>query len=110
MLHEALLASEILHERGFGLKVVNLPWLNRIDAGWLAETIGDCSSLFVLEDHAPVGGLGDRLLDALVSHRLLGARSFEKFAVEGYPACGTPTEALQHHRLNGQSLAERIAS
>jgi transketolase len=110
MLHEAMLASESLRERGYTLKVVNMPWLNRIDVTWLGETIGDISSIFVLEDHAPVGGLGDRLLDALVSHRLLGARSFEKFAVEGFPACGTPAEALQHHRLNGLSLADRIAS
>jgi hypothetical protein len=31
-----------------------------------------------------------------------------KFAVEGFPACGTPVEALRHHRLDGASLAVRI--
>jgi transketolase len=108
MLHEALLAAELLRERGYGLKVVNLPWLNRIDAVWLEETIGDCASIYVLEDHAPVGGLGDALLNVLVSHNVLGARHFEKFGVEGYPACGTPAEALRAHRLSGQCLAERI--
>ena len=30
------------------------------------------------------------------------------FGVEGWPACGTPTEALRAHRLDGASLAERI--
>ena len=32
------------------------------------------------------------------------------FGVEGWPACGTPTEALRHHGLDGASLAERIAA
>ena len=31
MLHEALTASELLAERGLGLRVVNMPWLNRFD-------------------------------------------------------------------------------
>ena len=31
-----------------------------------------------------------------------------KFGVEGYPACGTPQEALRYHHLDGVSLAERI--
>ncbi len=103
MLHEALLASELLAEQNFGLAVVNLPWLNRVDGEWLAKVAQHYRSLFVLEDHAPVGGLGDHLLN------LLSDRKLTKFAVEGYPACGTPAEALRYHRLDGASLAERIA-
>jgi transketolase len=108
MLHEALLASEFLKERGFGLRVVNMPWLNRVDDQWLAEVIEPCRAIFVLEDHAPVGGLGDHLLNHLVKQNLLAGRAFEKFAVEGYPACGTPAQVLRFHRLDGESLAARV--
>jgi transketolase len=108
MLHEALTAGEILRERGFGLKVVNLPWLNRVDRRWLAEVVGPYRAVWALEDHAPVGGLGDRLLDVLVADRALDGRQFGKIGVDGYPACGAPTEVLRHHRLDGASLAERI--
>jgi transketolase len=63
-----------------------------------------------LEDHAPAGGLGDQLLSVLAAHRSnpLAKRRLVKFAVEGWPACGTPAEALQFHRLDGASLAERV--
>lgn len=111
MLHEALAAAELLAGDGFGLKVVNMPWLNRVDAAWLLETVAGYDAIYVLEDHAPVGGLGDVLLNTLV-----GAGSprpqvqVRKLAVAGYPACGTPAEALRHHGLDGASLAERIAS
>ena len=32
------------------------------------------------------------------------------FGVEGWPACGTPAEALRFHGLDGASLADRIAA
>jgi transketolase len=108
MLHEALSAAEILETEGFRLKVVNLPWLNRVDRDWLRETIGDRTAVFVLEDHAPVGGLGDALLNVLASEAWGRSRRFATFAVEGLPACGTPPEVLRHHRLDGASLAARI--
>ncbi len=110
MLHEALLAGELLAERGVGLKVVNLPWLNRVDVKWLEAMIQPYGLIFVLEDHHPAGALADHLLEVLVGSKsqLLKSRRLIQFAVEGWPACGTPQEALQYHRLDGASLAERI--
>jgi transketolase len=98
MLHEALTASELLEARGLRLEVVNMPWLNRVDPTGL----GHHDRVFVLEDHAPVGGLGDALRRAGVA--------VDVFGVDGWPACGTPAEALRAHGLDGVSLAERIAA
>jgi transketolase len=103
MLNEALTAAEALSGRGVDLQVVNMPWLNRIDCSWLGELVEPYEELFVLEDHSPVGALGDAI------RRELGPRAVTVFGVEGWPACGTPIEALEFHRLDGGSLAERIA-
>lgn len=108
MLHEALEASEILGKEGVGLKVVNLPWLNRTDTSWLQETLVPYERIFVLEDHAPVGGLGDHLLHVLAEADLLRGKRFRTFGVEGYPEFGNPPEVLRFHRLDGASLADRI--
>jgi len=103
MLHEALLASERLAERGeLSLRVVAMPWLNRFDADWLAAEIASSDHVFVLEDHAPTGGLGDGLRAALPG------RVVTVFGVAGWPACGTPAEALRFHALDGASVAQRI--
>jgi transketolase len=105
MLHEALLAAERLEASGeLSVRVVALPWLNRFDSDWLAAEIAHFEHVFVLEDHAPVGGLGDSLRAALPAHRIT------VFGVEGWPACGTPAEALRVHALDGASLATRIAA
>lgn len=108
MLNEALIAAELLQERGFGLCVVNLPWLNRVDAAWLAGTVEPFERIYVLDDHSPVGGLGDHLLNVLSKSGKLNTRHLTKLGVEGFPACGTPPEALRYHGLDGTSLAERI--
>jgi transketolase len=100
MLHEALTAAESLGDR---LQVVNMPWLNRIDAQWLAELAEPFGEVFVVEDHSPVGGLGDAI------RRVLD-RPLTVFGVDGWPACGTPPEALRYHGLDGSSLAGRIVA
>jgi transketolase len=109
MLHEALVAAEALSARGTRLRVVSLPWLNRLDGEWLAETVSGFSDIFVLEDHAPVGALGDTVLRELAAQRALEGRVLSVFGVEGWPACGTPPEALRHHLLDGATLADRVA-
>ena len=108
MLHEALKAAEVLDKRGIGLKVVNLPWLNRPDPGWLAQVLESIPALYVLEDHHPAGGLADAMLAALAPTGLLDGRRFAKLAVEELPAWGTPPEVLAFHGLDGASLARRI--
>jgi transketolase len=102
LLHEALTASELLAAHGTAVAVVNMPWLNRIDGAWLAELVAPFEQIFVLEDHAPVGALGDALRRELHGYQLT------VFGVEGWPACGTPREALRFHGLDGASLAARI--
>jgi transketolase len=108
MLNEALTAAELLKDKGVHLAVVNMPWLNRIDEDWLLETIGEKKAIFVIEDHSPVGGLGDTLLNIGNRLGLWKNRVLRKFAVEGHPACGAPPEVLKYHGLDGASLAAQI--
>ena len=81
-----------------------MPWLNRVDPDWVSVEIAPYRDVLVLEDHAPVGALGDAL------RRVLGTRAVTVYGVEGWPACGTPEEVLRFHRLDGASLAGRIAA
>jgi transketolase len=110
MLHEALLAADTLKEQGFSLKVVNMPWLNRVDVKWLEGTVRGCGAIFVVDNHSPYGGLGDSLLNAALGSHALRQGKISKFAVDTYPACGTPQEALSYHGLDGETLAKRIIS
>ena len=109
MLHEALLASDYLKKIGFGLKVINMPWLNKISKEWLKEIVKDQKKIFVLEDHSAVGGLGDKLLNTLTEINEIAGKEFINFGLKEYPECGTPWEVLNYHKLDGKSLAQRIS-
>jgi transketolase len=108
MLNEALLAAEVLQGKAIGLCVVDMPWLNRVDDKWLNAIVRPYRRIYVMEDHSPVGGLGDHLRRNLAGMHPEAASSLEIFGVEGYPACGRPKEVLEHHKLDGQSIARRI--
>ena len=109
MLHEALVAAEYLRKIDFGLKVINMPWLNKIDKDWLKEIIKDQKRIFVLEDHSAIAGLADRLLNELVSIGVIRDLEFNNLGLREYPECGTPLEVLEYHKLDGKSLAQRIS-
>jgi transketolase len=108
MLNEVLIASELLEKEKFSLKVVNMPWLNRVKKKWFEEIVGNCRSIFVLDNHSAYGGLGESFLVDVISSEKLRSKIFQRFAVYGYPACGTPQEALKYHKIDGASLAKRI--
>jgi transketolase len=109
MLHEALLAADYLNKIGFGLKIINMPWLNKIDKEWLAGVVKDQKKIFVLEDHSAVGGLGDRIINELVEIDAISGKEFINLGLTEYPECGTPWEVLDYHKLDGKSLAQRIS-
>jgi len=108
MLHEALLASRLLSESDISLKVVNMPWLNRVNREWLEEVTGESRFIFVMDNHSASGGLGDAILNTMVLSGGMRDKEFHKFAIEGYPECGTPAEVLRFHKLDGESVADRI--
>ncbi len=109
MLHEALMAANYLADVNFGLKVINMPWLNKIDKEWLNDIVKDQKKIFILEDHSAIGGLGDRILNALVEMNALKDKGFHNLGLREYPECGTPWEVLEFHKLDGKSLAQRIS-
>lgn len=110
MLHEALTAAELAEEAGFSLAIVNHPWLNRFDPGWLGSVLEQHDNVYTLDDHMIAGGMGERLLAAAMENNLAGERRFHRFGLRQLPACGTPIEVLKHHELDGAALARQILS
>ncbi|MEM7801114.1 MAG: transketolase C-terminal domain-containing protein, partial [Chloroflexota bacterium] len=91
MVHHALLVAEILAKHGFKLKVINMPWLNRLDKVWFLEAVKGIHSIYTLEDHAATGGLGF-FLQSQMMRMGLKEKLITQFAIEEYPACGTTAE------------------
>ncbi len=107
LLHEALAARSELERDGLSVKIINMPWLNRVDDGWFQSVLAGCSSIFVLDNHLVRGGLGDTLADAFLKLRPSG-QTFHKIGLTDYPVCGTPEEVLDFHLLSRSRIAAQI--
>lgn len=106
LLSEACKAADELAKSGIGLRVVNLPWLNRFDSTWVLETIGDRKRVFTLDNHYLIGGQGDGLC-SVIAQAGKGV-PVSKLALSEVPACGSNPDVLRHHGLDAASIAQRV--
>jgi len=108
LLPQAWRAAELLAEKhGLSVGLVNLPWLNRVDADWLADTIAG-RPVFTLDNHSLDGGQGERIAAAIAEKRL--GVPVRRFGLDRIPVCGQNDEALRAHGLDAASLASAIAA
>ncbi len=110
MLAEACKAADLLKERhGIGLEVINLPWLNRVDGAWLAQTLAGKRALFTLDNHYLDGGQGERVLTAAFEQGL-GGLTCQRFGLTEVPPSGANPAVLKKVGLDAESLAQGIAA
>lgn len=109
LLSEAVKAAGLLRERGLQLRVINMPWLNRLDGAWLATELSGVPALCVLDNHYLAGGVGEFILAAVAELGLTDSLRCCRFGIEGLPPCGSNDEVLQTVGLDALSLASAIA-
>jgi transketolase len=110
MLSAAIEAAQSLAgEHDIHLKVINLPWLNRIDENWLAEVIMGAILLVTIDNHYSIGGQYDRINDALNKCKNIKPK-IVNIGLNEIPACGTNQEILNVHGYDIESLKKIILS
>jgi transketolase len=100
--------EEIQRTSAASIRIVNLPWLNRVDTGWLRQMIGDCRTVITLDNHYVHGGQGEMLAAAIAELAPSPAVRVSRIGVAELPACGTNDEVLAYHRLDVPGLAEQF--
>jgi transketolase len=108
MTSQAVLAADTLASEGIGVKVVSLPWLNRVDAAWLGEVVGGVSWMVCVDDQYAHGGQGDMLIAALAERGWPPGLRVKKLGLSDVPACGQNDEVLRHHGLDAAGIAAAI--
>jgi transketolase len=109
LLSNAWHASEQLERDGFAsIRVVNLPWLNRVDAAWLLQTIGESRTVITLDNHYLQGGQGEMLAAAIAELGLNPAVQVSRIGIAELPECGTNDEVLAYHRLDVPGLIQQF--
>jgi transketolase len=110
LLSAAVDAAKRLAEEGkSSVKVINLPWLNRVDAYWLKEAIGTCRSVLCLDNHYTRGGQGDLVARTLMEAGM-GRVAFGIHGVRDVPPSGTNQEVLAQQGLDANGIVGAIAA
>jgi len=108
LLPEAWQATKALESsHGKKVRLINLPWLNRIDLDWLKEAVGATKKVITLDNHLIAGGQGEKIAAACA--RIGLPIQWTPIGLEDVPRCGQNDEILAFYRLDAAGLAERFA-
>jgi transketolase len=99
-------AQQLQQDAGATVRLVNLPWLNRIDPGWLRDAVGSCRSIVTLDNHYLHGGQGQMIAATIAELGLDPSPRVTRVGVTELPECGTNDEVLAYHHLDVPSLVE----
>src|SRR5687767_4183627 len=101
-------AEQVEQESGATIRLVNLPWLNRVDDAWLRDTIGQCRSIVTLDNHYVRGGQGEMLGAAIAELGLQPGVRLTRIGVTELPECGANDEVLAYHGLDVAGLVKAL--
>ncbi|MGO4136435.1 transketolase family protein (plasmid) [Rhizobium leguminosarum] len=100
-----LLAAEKLKEADLDVGVLNMHTIKPLDAVALADVARHASTVFVIEEHTTVGGLGSAILD----HYNASGMPFPRIVTHGIPdrfvEAGDYAFMLKAARLDGEGIA-----
>lgn len=107
LLGAAVEAARMLgEEKGTSVKVINLPWLNYVDADWLRVAIGPCRTVHCLDNHYVVGGQGDLVARSVAAW---GAGiAVHIHGLQDVPPSGTNPQVLNACGLDASALVSRV--
>jgi len=109
MLGEAIKAAHILNDQyGVSLKVINMPWLNHIDADWLYNILKGIDVVVTVDNHYLMGGVGGQIQGLLSNGNSHGVTKLTRLGVEGFPESGQALDVLGFHSLDDNSLVREI--
>jgi len=106
MMTEAVKAAKLLEEKGVSVSVINFSWLNRFDEEWLRNAVKGYRMIVTLDDHYVTLGQGMQIRSALAPY--LQKQKVISLGIEEIPVCGHNEEVLKYHKLDFESIAERI--
>jgi transketolase len=101
---EAVKAAERLASDGVHARVVDAYSIKPIDADAVRAAARECGAIVTVEDHAPEGGLGDAVLEALAEGD--ERAHVVKLAVREIPGSGTPEELLHGAQIDADAIAD----
>jgi transketolase len=102
---EAILAGEILAEKGIDAEIINIHTIKPLDEEAVLASVRKTGCAVSAEEHQIAGGLGDSIAQVLIKNHLA---PLEYVGVEdSFGESGTPAQLMEKYGLNAASIVEK---
>ena len=105
---EALKAQELLKERGFDVRVVDIHTIKPIDRELIVKCAKETDKIITVEDHSIIGGLGTAVCEVL-------AEEYPTKDIRlGIPDCfgksGKAADLMKYFRIDAQAICQLVVN
>lgn len=107
MVYQAVLAAEILAERGLNAGVINIHTIKPIDEDLISNHASKTDYIVTVEEHSIYNGLGSAVADVLAQNGK-GVPQLKIGLNDEFPTDGPYNEVLDYHGLTGPKIAKRV--
>ena len=102
---EAILAGEILAEKGIDAEIINIHTIKPLDVEAILASVRKTGCAVSAEEHQIAGGLGDSIAQVLITNHLA---PLEYVGVEdSFGESGTPAQLMEKYGLNAAAIVEK---
>lgn len=101
---EAIVAEEILAEKGIKAEVINIHTIKPLDIKAILDSVGKTGCVVTAEEHQRNGGLGDSIAQVLAMHN---PAPIEYVAVnDSFGESGKPADLMEKYGLSFENIVE----
>ena len=106
MVEQSMMAAKLLAARGVSAAVVNVHTLKPLNEDAVRAIASKYKTLFTVEEHNVIGGLGDAVASAIVN--LDGVRLTKLGVQDVFGQSGKPAELLHAYKLDAEGIASSV--
>jgi len=106
MVGEALKAALLVHRRGIGVRVINMPCVKPLDEDLILRTAKECGHIVTLEEHSVIGGLGEAVASFLGEK--MPTKIHRLGVQDQFGHSGPAWEVLKDYGLTAETIADRL--
>ena len=108
MTGNALLAAQILSQKGIASEVVHVPTIKPLDQATILGSIGRTKVVVTVEEHQVSGGLGSAIAELVLESDIRPTKFYRIGVNDRFGQSGTATNLWRHYQLDVGGIVEQI--
>ena len=106
MVERALLAADILNQKGTSVRVINIHTIKPIDSAEIIKAAWETGAIVTAEEHSVIGGLASAVAEVVVQNRPV---PMEFIGIKDrFGQSGSPAQLLEEYGLNPEHIVAAV--